>query len=232
MESPSGEVHPAGAMQSVDPDCPAGPFGRPIRTAGDLRKLYPMPADYVVALQSETMDDGERVFIARSTLVMVGTSDNAGRVDVSPRGGPAGFVKTLDDRHLVIPDFKGNNRLDSLSNIIEQPGVSLMFIVPGTGLTLRIAGAACITTSREVLSMFDSGSSPVTAAIGVEVTEVFPHCPKAFVRGGVWRPDRWNQEPGTADLLPRSARPTAATRLRRLARKLSPLDANRDVDPS
>lgn len=137
------------------------------------------------------LDHGCRDFIARSTFCVVATVSTGGHLDVSPRGGPAGFVRVLDDHRLALPDLNGNNRLDSLRNIIETGHVAMFFVVPGLGETLRVNGAAVVTADDEVLGGFaDELRRPVTA-IGVTVDEAFVHCAKAFRRGGIWDPSSW-----------------------------------------
>lgn len=127
-------------------------------------------------------------FVRRSPFVCIGTQHHDGRADVSPRGDPPGFVKVLDERTLAIPDRPGNNRLDSLSNILANPAVGLLFIIPGYDETLRVNGQATLVTEPALLaSMAVEGRSP-RLAIVVRVTEVFMHCAKAFRRAHLWDP--------------------------------------------
>ena len=108
-------------------------FDHVLESADELADLYRPAAGAAVAKEADRLDDACRGFIAQSTFVLVGTSSKDGLLDVSPRGGPAGFVKILDDQRLAIPDLNGNNRLDSIRNIIEQGQIGLLFIVPGLG---------------------------------------------------------------------------------------------------
>ncbi len=105
-----------------------------------------------------------------------------------------GFVKVLDDHRLVIPDLNGNNRLDSLCNIIEQQHVALLFVIPGLGETLRVNGRACITTADDVLGLFTEELRRPKTAIGVTIDQGFIHCAKAFRRGVMWQPEQWPAE--------------------------------------
>ena len=166
-------------------------FDHVLESADELAGLYRPASAGAVAKEADRLDDACRGFIAQSTFVVVGTSSREGRLDVSPRGGPAGFVKVLDDQRLVIPDLNGNNRLDSIRNIIEQGQIGLLFLVPGLGETLRINGSACITTDPAVLDLFAEEVRRPKTAIGVTFEQGFLHCAKAFLRSGMWQPDTW-----------------------------------------
>jgi uncharacterized protein len=154
-----------------------------------LRALYP-PTHTLAALKSlPTLDIHARDFIRRSPFLCIGTQGEDGRADVSPRGDPAGFVKVLDDRTLAIPDRPGNNRLDTLSNILANPNVGLLFLVPGFDDTLRVNGRATLSTDPAILNPMAVSDRVPTLAIVVSVTEVFLHCAKAFRRSRLWDPD-------------------------------------------
>src|SRR5439155_21813217 len=114
-----------------------------------------------------------------------------GRCDVPPKGDPAGFVRVLDETHLVVHDRPGNKRLDGMRNILANPHVGLLFLVPGRGETLRVNGRACITRDADLLATLAVADKIPSLAIGVEVEEVFIHCAKAFKRSGLWEPARW-----------------------------------------
>lgn len=153
-----------------------------------LRALF--PSTHALALQKclDHLDGHARAFIARSPFLCIGTQSPDGRADVSPRGDPKGFVHVLDDRTLLIPDRPGNNRLDTLSNIVANPSVGLLFMVPGFDDTLRVNGTARITVEPSMLAgMAVNGRTP-TVAIAVTVREVFLHCAKAFRRSALWDP--------------------------------------------
>ena len=167
------------------------PFTSTIESVDELRTLYRAPTDAVLEKETQTFDQGCVDFIAASTLVLVGTSDTDGHLDTSPQGGPAGFVKVLDEQRPTIPDLNGNNRLDSLQNIIEQPSISLLFVIPGLGETLRVNGEAQLTTDDAALDLFTDELRRPKCAIGATITHGFIHCAKAFRRGGLWAPDTW-----------------------------------------
>ncbi|MEM8703679.1 MAG: pyridoxamine 5'-phosphate oxidase family protein, partial [Pseudomonadota bacterium] len=138
-----------------------------------------------------TLDGHARDFIERSPFLCLGTQNADGKADVSPRGDPPGFIKVLDDKTLAIPDRPGNNRLDSLVNIISNPSVGLLFIIPGFDDTLRVNGIAAIVVDPALLeAMSIRGRSPKVAIL-IKVTSVFMHCAKAFRRSHLWDPDRF-----------------------------------------
>jgi len=157
----------------------------------DLRALLGSPSEVALKKQITRLDAHCRAFIAHAPFVALATADGHGHCDVSPKGDPAGFVRVLDDTHLVVPDRPGNKRLDGLRNILANPHVGLLFLVPARGETLRVNGRACITRDRDLLATMAVEGKIPTLAIGVEVEEVFLHCAKAFKRSGLWEPSRW-----------------------------------------
>lgn len=165
--------------------------------AGALRAWYRDPSPGVMAKVQSRLDEHCRDFIAHSPFLVLGTSDDAGRCDVSPRGGPPGFVAVLDEEHLAIPDLAGNNRLDSLGNVVRNPGVGLLFMVPGVDETLRVNGAGHASTDPAVLDACALTDVRPRVALVVRVEEAYVHCAKAFRRGAVWRPEAW---PDRADM--------------------------------
>ena len=130
-------------------------------------------------------------FISRCPFLCVGTQNFAGQADVSPRGDPVGFVRVLDDRTLAIPDRPGNNRLDSLTNILANPFVGLLFLVPGFDDTLRVNSRAHLTTDPTILKRMAVRDRLPKLAIVVEVTEVLLHCAKALCRSKLWDPEHF-----------------------------------------
>ncbi|MFM7334677.1 MAG: pyridoxamine 5'-phosphate oxidase family protein [Tabrizicola sp.] len=154
-----------------------------------LRSLYP-PTHALAAQKSlGVLDPHAREFIRRSPFLTIGTQNRDGRADVSPRGDPAGFVQVLDDRTLAIPDRPGNNRLDTLANILANPNVGLLFLVPGFDDTLRINGTAQLSTDPDLLRRMAVNDRIPTLAIVVTVAEAFLHCAKAFRRSRLWDPE-------------------------------------------
>lgn len=153
-----------------------------------LRSLFSATHDLAVQKFQTTLGRHAQAFIRRSPFLCLGTQDRSGKADVSPRGDPPGFVKILDERTLAIPDRPGNNRLDSLSNIIANPTVGLLFMIPGFDETLRVTGRATLTTDPELLREMSVNERVPTLAIVVETTGVFLHCAKAFRRSHLWDP--------------------------------------------
>lgn len=163
-----------------------------------LRSLMGRPSELAVKKQIATLDAHARAFIAHAPFVLLATADAAGRCDVSPKGDAPGFVRVLDDRHLAIPDRPGNKRLDGMRNVLANPRVGLLFLVPGRRETLRVNGRACITRDEALLASMEASGKRPQLAIGVEVEELFFHCGKAFIRSAMWQPDRWPDLTGLA----------------------------------
>ncbi|WP_332692813.1 pyridoxamine 5'-phosphate oxidase family protein [Devosia sp.] len=153
-----------------------------------LRGLF-QPTHTLATLKLQrALDRHAQAFIRRSPFLCIGTQDMNGNADVSPRGDPVGFVQILDQHTLAIPDRPGNNRLDSLSNIIANPRVGLLFIVPGYDDTLRVNGTARLVTDPALLETMRVNDRTPRLAIVVSVDEVFLHCAKAFRRSHLWDP--------------------------------------------
>ena len=175
-------------------------FNAVIGTPEELRALYRAPSARVQQKKVPRMDDAIRGFIAGSPFCLLATADGKGNCDVSPRGGPPGFVRALDDRRVVVPDLSGNNLLDSLSNIVENGHAGLLFVIPGRDETLRLEGDACLTTDPEILELWDDELRRPTVAIGITVRTVYIHCAKSFRRGRVWDPAAWEELRGAPDV--------------------------------
>jgi PPOX class probable FMN-dependent enzyme len=159
-----------------------------IATLEALRSLYREPSERAVQKQLDRLDAHCRRFIALSPFLVLASADAQGRVDASPRGGDPGFVKILDERTVLIPDSPGNNRLDSLQNLISRPGVGLLFMVPGVDETLRINGTATLRTDEALVALCTNERRRPPLVIAVEVKEAYLHCAKALMRSKVWDP--------------------------------------------
>jgi PPOX class probable FMN-dependent enzyme len=134
----------------------------------------------------------DRQWIAASPFCLVATADLAGRCDVSPKGDPAGFAMVLDDRTIAIPERPGNRRADGYRNILDNPHVGLLFVIPGRGDTLRVNGRAHLVSDAPWFDgLVVQGHRPVLATV-VEVEEVFHHCAKSFLRSRLWHPESWD----------------------------------------
>jgi uncharacterized protein len=166
-------------------------FSHTVDSIAVLREIYRQPAEVVQGKVIDHLDTTARTFIDAAPFVLIGTTSPDGTGDVSPKGGPAGFVVTLDDNRLAIPDLAGNNLLDSITNIVEGSGIGLIFLVPGIDETLRVNGHACITTDPLVLDACAVRDRRPKAAIGVTVTQQYMHCAKAFRRSELWNPATW-----------------------------------------
>lgn len=182
------------------------PFEHAVTDERELAELYAPPEDRVLRKDIGYLDEMAVRLIAASPLVMIASSAPDGACDVTPRGGQAGFVSVLDERCLAIPDATGNRRLDTLHNIVATGHAGLLFVIPGRATTLRVNGRACVSADPQLLASLTAVGKPPRSAIVVEAAEVYTHCPKAFIRSGVWQPRTWPQ----ADTLPTPAEVTLA----------------------
>jgi uncharacterized protein len=153
-----------------------------------LRQLYELPVKGAVAKEISHIHPHFARFIALSPFVCISTMSADGRADVSPRGGEPGFVHVLDQTHLAIPDRPGNNRLDSLINILANPSVGLLFFIAGFEDMLRVNGSARIATDAALMARFAVDGRPPRSVILIEVKEAQTHCAKAIKRAGLWNP--------------------------------------------
>ena len=160
-----------------------------IASAAELRQLYGHVDGLAAKKSLPKLDRHARDYIARSPFLCIATSGAGGRADVSPRGDRPGFVQVLDDHSLAIPDRPGNNRLDTMDNILVNPNVGLIFMIPGFEDTLRINGKATITADPMILERATVDRKQPKVAIRVAVEEAFFHCAKAFRRSRLWQPD-------------------------------------------
>jgi hypothetical protein len=163
-----------------------------ITTVAELRAVIGEPDQYVANKVKDRLSPVQRDWLAHSPLVFVATTDQRGRVDVSPKGDPAGFVHVIDDRRIAIPERPGNRRVDGYLNVLQRPQVGTLFVIPGRGDTLRINGRARILADADYFdTMVVQGKRPLLA-LEINIEEVFFHCPKAFLRSDAWKPETWN----------------------------------------
>jgi PPOX class probable FMN-dependent enzyme len=160
-----------------------------IRTLGELEALYDAPVPTSITKEIDRLTELHCAYIEASPFVVVATSGPGG-VDCSPRGDPPGFVRVLDERTLLMPDRRGNNRLDTLRNLVDDPRIGLLFLVPGVGVTLRVNGTAKISTDLELRKSFAIDGKLPTTVIVVTTTSVYTQCPKALMRSHLWDPSR------------------------------------------
>ena len=155
-----------------------------------LRALIGSPAALVQAKIIPKLNSITRKWVERSPFVALATSDAAGHCDVSPRGGAPGFVRILDEATLLLPERPGNRIADSLRNILHNPRVGLLFVIPGVGDTFRVNGRATLTTDAELLAPSAVEDKPPKLGILIDIETTFSHCSKAFIRSELWDPAR------------------------------------------
>jgi len=139
------------------------------------------------------VDEYAAAFIRRSPLLLLATSDSSGRLDVSPKGDAPGFVTIQDERTLLLPERPGNKLAFGFRNILENPRVGMVFLVPGTTETLRANGTAELTRDPELLERMAAKGKPALLVTRITVEECFVHCGKAFIRSALWKPETWPQ---------------------------------------
>jgi len=176
------------------------PFTDTITTESQLRQVLGQPSAMVSAKLISSLDVHCRAFIARSPFLLIASADGQGKVDVSPKGDPAGFVHVLDDHTLAIPERLGNRLADTFLNILQRPRVGLLFVIPGKAETLRASGTAQIVRDSWLLEqMAVGGKSPALATV-VTIDRVFFHCAKCVIRSHLWVKDQWPSQDGLATL--------------------------------
>jgi uncharacterized protein len=197
-------------------------FSERITTEAEIRDVLGLPLPHVLRKVTRTLDEHCRAFIARCPFLLIGSSDADGKMDVSPKGDPAGFVHVLDERIVAIPDRPGNRRADTLRNLLQRPEVGLLFLIPGRAETLRLNGAAMIVRDQWLRDQMTITGNLPALAIVVKVTEVFFHCPKCIVRSMLWDPARW---PGHEGLAPYARIKTDRTGLKAELEEMESPDA-------
>ncbi|WP_020670618.1 pyridoxamine 5'-phosphate oxidase family protein [Amycolatopsis nigrescens] len=163
----------------------------PITSLDELRELVGEPIARAVYKERPALHELDRQWLAQSPFCLIATADAEGRCDVSPKGDPAGFTHILDDRTIVLPDRPGNRRVDGFRNVLENPRVGLIYLLPGRGDTLRINGKARLVRDAPYFDeLIVKGHRPRLALV-VDIEEVFHHCSKAFLRSALWKPETW-----------------------------------------
>ncbi|WP_173921455.1 MSMEG_1061 family FMN-dependent PPOX-type flavoprotein [Agromyces sp. Marseille-P2726] len=192
--------------------------GIPITSTEELEAVVGTPEPHVAAKTRDRLHEVDRLWLAAAPLVFIATADDRGDVDVSPKGDPAGFALVLDDTTIAVPERPGNRRADGFRNILRNPHVGMVFVIPGRGDTLRINGRATIVREAPFLDdMVVRGHRPALALV-VDIDEVFFHCSKAFLRSKTWQPDTW-----APDAAPRRA--VIAQAVERRGESIDALDA-------
>ncbi len=168
-----------------------------------LRSLFRLPSQRALDKEIDHIDGAAARMISASPLFILATS-NGERVDISPRGGTPGFVKVVDAQHIAFGDLAGNNRIDSYRNLVEHASIAMLFMIPGLEETMRVNGAASVSTDIEIRNLCADGNQVPNLAIVVEVATCFMHCGKAMRRSQVWDTETWPEEnarPSGAELL-------------------------------
>jgi PPOX class probable FMN-dependent enzyme len=165
-----------------------------IDTVEQLREVLGLPIEGLALKVSDEIDDHARDFLARAPFLVLSTSDVEGNVDASPKGDDPGFVVIEDEHTLLIPDRPGNKLAMGLQNILANPHVGVLFMIPGTNETLRINGRAELTRDPELLERLAARGKPAVLAIRVTVDECFFHCAKAFIRSKLWKHESWPEK--------------------------------------
>jgi PPOX class probable FMN-dependent enzyme len=162
-----------------------------IQSREELRAIYQQPGGAAARKELRFLDTHCKNFITKSPFLLIGSQDAAGNADVTPKGDRPGFVAVLDDVTIAIPDRPGNNRLDTFENLIVNPAIGLIFLIPGMDETLRVNGEARITLDEGLRQRFVvDGKPPISVAV-VKVRGAFMHCAKAFMRSRLWQPESW-----------------------------------------
>ena len=157
-----------------------------IENQQQLRSIYGEPQEIAIAKVQSSLDKHCKHFIKLSPFVTISSSNTQGHADVSPRGDNPGFVKIMNDHTLLLPDRPGNKRVDTISNILQNPEIGMLFFVPGVKETLRVNGTAEIYNDEELLKLcIENGKLPLTV-IKITIREAFVHCAKSLMRSGLW----------------------------------------------
>jgi PPOX class probable FMN-dependent enzyme len=165
-----------------------------ITSPEELRELLGAPMRRAIDKERVTLHAWDREWLARSPFCLISTSDADGNCDVSPKGDPPGFVHVIDDTTIAIPDRPGNRRADGFMNVLSNPHVGLIFLIPGRGETLRINGRATLLRDAPFFDeMIVKGNRPALALV-VDIAQIFFHCAKALMRSEIWKPGTWNPE--------------------------------------
>ncbi len=168
-----------------------------VTNEAELEAVIPPPLPQIAGKVVDRLDAVCRGFIARAPFCVIASASPDGHIDLSPKGDPPGFARVLDEKHLALPDRPGNRRADTFRNLLRDPRLGLIFLIPGKTETLRISGEARIVRDAGLReSMAVDGKVPALAIV-VHVERAFIHCPKCMIRSGLWEPDRW---PGSTDL--------------------------------
>ncbi|HEX6761161.1 MAG TPA: pyridoxamine 5'-phosphate oxidase family protein [Gaiellaceae bacterium] len=184
---------------------------RAIADEHELRGIIGSPTELVAGKIADRLNDLTQQFIERSPFVCVATAHPDGGVDVSPRGDPAGFVRVLDERTLLLPDRPGNRIADTLTNLLVDPRIALLFLIPGVGDSFRVNGRAVVVDDPELLAESAVDGKPPRLGILVEIEQAYTQCSKALIRSDLWNPDRHvdrSELPSSGEIMRRISDPS------------------------
>lgn len=160
-----------------------------VKSVDGLREIVERPKPLFLDKEKAKLDKYTEQYIKLSPYVVISSSDGKGLSDTSPRGGEPGFVSILNDHILAIPDRPGNNRVDTLENIVRYPAVGLLFLIPGFSECLRVNGDAVLSTNKNLIDSFDFGGRKPKLVILIDIKQVYFHCSKSIIRSRLWRPE-------------------------------------------
>jgi hypothetical protein len=163
---------------------------RTIRDESELRAIVGSPSELVAGKIADRLNDLTRQFVERAPFLCIATARPGGGLDVSPRGDPAGFVRILDERTLLLPDRPGNKIADTLTNLLVDDRVALLFLIPGVGDSFRVNGRATVTDDEELLAPSTVDGKPPKLGILVAIEEAYTQCSKALIRSDLWNPEK------------------------------------------
>ena len=176
------------------------PFKDVIQSEEEFREIMGSPGPRVLAKSTYHIDPHSKAFIEKSPFLLLSSIGEDGQATVSPKGDPNGFVQVLDDHTLIIPERPGNKRAETFQNILHNPNVGLIFMVPGKGETLRISGQARIVSDESLRKRFVINGKVPLFVIGIDVGEIYFHCAKAITRSKLWKTESWPDVSGLASL--------------------------------
>ncbi|KLI05112.1 pyridoxamine 5'-phosphate oxidase [Mycolicibacterium conceptionense] len=189
---------------------------REVTSADELRAIVGQPTAAVAKKVTDRLSEAQQGWLKQSPLGFVATTDAHGRVDVSPKGDPPGFVQIIDATTIAIPERPGNRRVDGFLNVLQRPHVGTVFVIPGRGDTLRINGTARILSDADYFDDMAVGGKRPILALEIAIEEVFFHCPKAFLRSEAWKPETWD--------------PTAVPSVAQMAKAFKPDQSQAELD--
>lgn len=178
----------------------ASRFQDVIEDEAELRAIMGAPSERAGNKVIDRIDRHAADFIARSPFLVVASASADGVMDLSPKGDPAGFVRVLDEATVAIPDRPGNRRADTFLNVLANPGIGLIFLIPGKRETLRVSGTAIIVRDADLLARLEAHGRRPHLALVVHVERVMFHCAKCMIRSHLWQPEHWPSLDGMASL--------------------------------